>query len=63
VIEGTLSQSGQVSSLISEHIPGLDLYFDPSALDETAVARTRSLLEKAIASLEARPRRAHSSAE
>jgi class 3 adenylate cyclase len=58
VIEGTVSHGGQVSSLISEHIPGLDLYLDPSAIDETAVARTRSLLEKAIASLEARPKRA-----
>jgi hypothetical protein len=47
-----------VSSLISGYIPGLDLYLDPSALDETAVARTKSLLEKALASLEARPKRA-----
>ena len=56
VIDGTLAQGGQVSSLISEHMPGLDLYLDPSRLDEAAAARTRSLLERAIASLDARPK-------
>jgi adenylate cyclase len=56
VINGILANSGQVSNLISEHMPGLDLYLDPSRLDEAAAARTRSLLEKAIATLESRPK-------
>lgn len=56
VIDGILANSGQVTNLISEHMPGLDLYLDPSRLDEAAAARTRSLLEKALATLEARPR-------
>lgn len=57
VIDGTLVSGGQVSNLISEHMPGLDLYLDPSLLDEAAAARTRTLLEKAIVTLEARPKR------
>jgi hypothetical protein len=56
VIDGILATGGQVSNLISEHMPGLDLYLDTSRLDEVAAARTRSLLEKAIATLEARPK-------
>lgn len=58
VIDGTLALGGQVTNLISAHMPGLDLYLDPSLLDEPAAARTRSLLEKALATLEARPKRA-----
>jgi len=58
VIDGILASGGQVSSLISEHMPGLDLYLNPSLLDDAAVARTRTLLERAIATLEARPKRA-----
>jgi hypothetical protein len=54
VIDGTLASGGQVSKLISEHMPGLDLYLDPSRLDEAAAVRTRSLLEKAIATLDSR---------
>ena len=40
----------------SEHMPGLDLYLDPSRLDEAAAARTRALLEQALATLETRPK-------
>jgi hypothetical protein len=46
VIDGTLASSGEVSNLISEHMAGLDLYLDPSLLDESAAAKTRALLEK-----------------
>jgi adenylate cyclase len=55
-IDGTLASTGQVSNLISEHMPGLDLYLDPSRLDETAKVRSRALLEKALATLDVRPR-------
>jgi len=55
VIDG-MRAGGQVSNLISEHAPGLDLYLDPSLMDETQAARTKALLERAIATLEARPR-------
>ena len=54
VIDGILASGGQVSSLISEHMPGLDLYLDPSRLDEAAAARTRALLQRALATLETR---------
>ncbi|WP_119388098.1 adenylate/guanylate cyclase domain-containing protein [Taklimakanibacter lacteus] len=60
VVDGMLASGGQVSSLISEHMPGLDLYLDPSQLDEAAAARTRSLLQKALASLDTSPRPRHS---
>ena len=54
VIDGIVgARGGQVSSLISEHMPGLDLYLDPSLLDEAAV-RTRSLLQQALVAVEAR---------
>lgn len=56
VIDGLRAGGGVVSSLISEHGPGLDLYLDPSLMDEGQAARTKVLLEKAIATLEARPK-------
>ncbi len=57
VIEGTLEETGQASRLFSEHMPGLDLYLDPAALNEEAKAQTRSLLKKAIAALDSREAR------
>jgi adenylate cyclase len=56
VIDGMFAHGGQVSSLISEHMPGLDLYLDPSRLDEAAATRTRALLERALATLDSRPK-------
>jgi hypothetical protein len=56
-IDGTMASGGQVTGLVSAHMPGLDLYLDPSLLDEAAATRTRSLLERAIATLDSRPKR------
>ena len=56
-IDGTLASGGQMTGLVSEHMPGLDLYLDPSLLDEAAAAKTRVLLEKAITTLDARAKR------
>ena len=52
-IDGTMASCGEVTGLVSAHMPGLDLYLDPSLLDEAAATRTRSLLERAIATLDA----------
>jgi class 3 adenylate cyclase len=51
VIEGVRERSGQAAKLFSEHVPGLDLYLDPSQLTDEAKARARTLLEAAVASL------------
>ncbi|HEX2099813.1 MAG TPA: adenylate/guanylate cyclase domain-containing protein, partial [Candidatus Synoicihabitans sp.] len=57
VIDGTLGIDGEESRLFREHLPGLDLYLDPSVLSEEATARTRSLLQEAIAALDGRLKR------
>ena len=54
VIEGVIESTGTASRLFSEHMPGLDLYLDPSALTDEGTARTRALLQAAIASLNSR---------
>ena len=54
VIDGTLGLGGEESRLFREHLPGLDLYLDPSVLSEEATMRTRSLLQEAITALDGR---------
>jgi class 3 adenylate cyclase len=63
VIEGSREGTGEPSRLFSEHLPGLDLYLDPSALDEEAKARTRALLKKAVAALDSRKPKARRNRE
>jgi class 3 adenylate cyclase len=53
VIDGVLASAGVETRLFREHMPGLDLYLDPSILTEEAAARTRALLEQALAAIEA----------
>ena len=38
----------------SEHMRGLEFYFDPGALDPSTAAHVRNLLRNAMASLEER---------
>ncbi len=52
VVDGVLGSGGVAHKLFSEHMPGLDLYLDPSALNEDAAARIKALLEQAITALE-----------
>jgi adenylate cyclase len=54
VIDGILAPAGVETRLFREHMPGLDLYLDPSILTEEAAARTRSLLQQALAAMDAR---------
>lgn len=52
VVDGVFDDGGRKHKLFSEHMPGLDLYLDPSALSAEAAARTRALLKQAIAALD-----------
>jgi adenylate cyclase len=53
VVDGMVNDTGREHRLFSEHAPGLDLYLDPSALSEEEAARTKLILEQAIAALDA----------
>jgi len=57
-VDGMLGSAGEEYKLFSEHIPGLDLYLDPSILSEEAAKRTRKLLTEALAALDAGRRKA-----
>src|SRR6185312_6070481 len=57
-VDGMLGSAGEEYKLFSEHIPGLDLYLDPSILSEEAAKRTRKLLTEALAALDAGHRKA-----
>jgi adenylate cyclase len=52
VVDGTLASNGKELSLFSGHARGLEFYLDPSALNQEALARTRSLLKDAVAALD-----------
>jgi class 3 adenylate cyclase len=56
-VDGLLSDDGVTHKLFSEHMPGLDLYLDPSAMNEDGAARVKVLLEQALATIEAGRRR------
>jgi adenylate cyclase len=57
VVDGVLGDEGVTHQLFSEHMPGLDLYLDPSAMNEDGAARVKALLEQALAAIEAGRRR------
>jgi adenylate cyclase len=50
-VEGMLDASGRMMEVFSEHMTGLDLYFDPTVIDDDASPRVRAILEQALASL------------
>ena len=52
VVDGMLEDTGRETALFSEHAPGLNLYLDPSALNQETLARARSLLQDAVAALD-----------
>ncbi|MFO0992029.1 MAG: adenylate/guanylate cyclase domain-containing protein [Hyphomicrobiales bacterium] len=57
VVDGVLGDEGVTHKLFSEHMPGLDLYLDPSAMNEDGAARVKALLEQALAAIESGGRR------
>jgi adenylate cyclase len=52
-VDGMISANGHEHRLFSEHVRGLDFYLDPSILSEEEAARTRKVLQQAIAALDA----------
>ncbi len=53
-VEGLIDGAGGRAPIFNEHMAGLDLYFDPKAVDGAAAARIRNLLADAMAALELR---------
>ncbi len=51
-VEGMLDALGQKVEIFSEHMTGLDFYLDPAMVTVGSAHRIRTLLQKAIASLE-----------
>lgn len=52
-IEGSLDASGRQRQIFSEHLQGLDLEFDPSALETAEAERARAVLRAALVALDA----------
>jgi hypothetical protein len=53
-VEHWLGRDGKERRTYCGHMPGLDLFVDPSLLDPAAAARARSLLQNALAGLDDR---------
>ncbi len=53
VVDGLVKDVQQRPSVISEHVPGMDLFLDLELLDKGAQERTKRLLQDALAALEA----------
>jgi class 3 adenylate cyclase len=51
-VEHWLGRDGKERRTYCAHMPGLDLYVDPSLLDRAAATRVRSLLQSALAGLD-----------
>jgi class 3 adenylate cyclase len=60
VIEGMAGDARQGTQVISEHGSGIDLFLDIDAIDDAAAARTRAVLQEAVAALAARQATARS---
>ena len=56
-VEGMLDAFGQKIKIFSEHMTGLDFYFDPSMVSVGSTERIRTVLQNAIDALEKTGRR------
>ena len=54
VVEGLLDASGRKSTIINEHTAGLDIYIDPTMVDERSAERAQHLLLHALDTLHKR---------
>ena len=54
VVEGLLDAAGARTTIISEHSSGLDLYLDPTMIDERSAERAQHLLLQALDTLRKR---------
>jgi hypothetical protein len=53
-VEGLLQEAGRSSPVISEQVPGLELFLNTDAVDSEGAERARRVLQDALAALEAR---------
>jgi hypothetical protein len=53
-VEGLLHEAGRSSPVISEQVPGLELFLNADAVDSEGAERARRVLQDALAALEAR---------
>lgn len=56
VVEDFVDESGATSGVLNEHTTGLDLFLDANAVDERNVRRVRTVLQNALAAVDARDR-------
>ena len=54
VVEGLLDSAGRKSTIINEHTAGLDIYIDPTMVDERSAERAQHLLLHALDTLRKR---------
>ena len=54
-VDGILDAAGNKIEIISEHMTGLDFYLDPTMVDTGAAEQIRSILRRALATLEETP--------
>jgi class 3 adenylate cyclase len=54
VVEGLLDAAGRRSTIINEHTAGLDIYIDPTMVDERSAERAQHLLLQALDTLRKR---------
>jgi len=47
-------ETGGRAQIVSEHVPGLDIFLDPRAISDESPARAREVLKSALAALETR---------
>lgn len=60
VVEELIGELGERAKVFREHAPGIDLFLDLEALDEGGAAKTRRLLQDALAALDDRNKRVSS---
>ena len=54
VVEGLLDAAGRKSTIINEHSAGMDIYIDPTMVDERSAERAQHLLLHALDTLRKR---------
>jgi len=53
-VEGFIGEDGQRAEIVSEHVPGLDIFLDTQAISGEAAKRAKDVLKSALAALEKR---------
>ena len=51
-VEGFIGEIGERGQIVSEHVPGLDIFLDPRAISGESAAKAKEVLKSALAALE-----------